>query len=391
MKTYKIRKGWAYFAYITIVLFFVLFGYLAVISTFEIIEYKTYFWFWILIPCTIIIFSFMIIGLIEIYVGKFIIKEDSIISINTFGKKVFKLDEIKGYRIDQNYFFVNSYDKKIIKISTSFKNSNEIEHWLSENYKDLDIQQSDEELNVFLDDDKFGNTLEQREKYLKQVKKVSFFLNGTAIFLIAYLVLFKMLYDAEVIAAVVFPLICVLILMKYNGTIRFNQKKYSSFPTMAVAFMVSCSGIFLISIIRYKIVNYTHLFLLSSTFALIIQIIMCIANKEFNLKNNIQYLSIIGFTILMFAYSFGSITILNCSLDKTKSTFYKAKIEAKTITGSDKDDYNFTLSSWGNIKESKNHSVTKDLFDKLDENDSININYHLGKFNIPWIELFSSK
>lgn len=391
MKTYKIKKGWAYFVYITCPFLIFIFGYLAFIYTIKIIDSKNYNWFWLLIPSVLVVFPFMIAGLIDVYKSKFIIEDDKVTLINTFCKKEFKVEEIEGYRLHQNQILIKSFDKRIIKLNNYIENFNEIESWLFKNYKDLDIQQSEEELNVFLDEVKFGETLEQREKYLKQAKKVAFFLNGSAIFLVAYLLIFKMLFKVEVIAAVGFPLICVLILMLYKGTIRFKQKNYSAFPSMAVAFMVSCTSILLISIIRYKILNYGNLFLLSSAFAFITQIIMSFANVEFSFKKNIQYFSILGFTTLMFVYSFGSITILNCSLDKTKNTIYKAKIEAKKTTGSDNDNYFFTLSAWGNIKETKNHSVTKDLFDKLNENDSINIIYHLGKFNIHWIELFSSK
>lgn len=174
MKEYKISKGWAIFIYITAPLLIGLSGWLFVMPFIpgsgnnpEI--------FWFLGPISLGMMVVMIVGLLDTVKGKFVIDNVKIFSTSTFSYRELMFNEIKGYRVNDKYIFIepNTGNKKKIKVSKYFGRTNEIIEWLSSHYPDLDIVQANQEKEEILNNAEVGWTLQEREEKLTKAHKVA--------------------------------------------------------------------------------------------------------------------------------------------------------------------------------------------------------------------------
>jgi len=62
------------------------------------------------------------------------------------------------------------------------------------------------------------------------------------------------------------------------------------------------------------------------------------------------------------------------------------KIKALISSGKS-TTYYLELTPWGQQKDIEEVSVSKALYNKLEQNDKVNIYYMKGQFDIPWFEL----
>ncbi len=388
MREYKISKGWAIFIYITAPLLIALFSWL-LIMPFVIGSENDIKTFWILGPISLGIIALMVVGLLDTIKGKFVIDHDKIFTISTFSNRQLMYNEIKGYRITDKYIFIesNNEQKKKIKVSTYFGKVNEITEWLSENYSDLDILQANQEKEEILNNEEFGWTTEQREEKLLKAHKTAKILNWTGGLIGAWTLFFANPYEYAIIASIVFPIICVVVLKYFNGLIRIDERKDTAYPTIFWAIFAASMGLCLRALLDYNIFDYSKIWTPSSIIALTYIAVLTIGNKEFKFKKAKDYLTIMGFSIFMFGYGYGAIITLNCFYDKLEPEKFNATILSKRISSGKSTTYYFELTPWGQQKEIDEVSVPKDLYNKLDQNDKVNIYFMKGQFEIPWFEV----
>jgi hypothetical protein len=226
MKEYKISRGWAIFIYITLPLFIALFGWLFIMpfATGSENDLKT---FWFLGPMSIGMIVLLVVGLRETIKGRFVIDNNRIFSVGAFSNKELMFDEIKGYRITEKYILIesNNENKKKIKVSTYFGNTDEIVQWLSDNYPDLDVVNVKQEKEEILSNEEFGYTTEEREIKLQKAFKTAKVLNWTGGIIGVWVLFFPKPYEYAIIASAVLPVICLVVVKYFNGLIRINEKK----------------------------------------------------------------------------------------------------------------------------------------------------------------------
>jgi hypothetical protein len=183
MKEYKISKGWSIFVYITAPLIIALFGWM-VIMLFVTDSENDMITFWIWRSISLGMFLLVVIEILDTIRGKFVIGNDKIFTVSTFSNRQLFFNEIKGYRITGKYIFIesNSEQKKKIVIRTHIEKVNEIEKWLSENYLDLDLVQSNQEKKEILYDQEFWLAAEQREEKAHWIAKILNSVGGWGIF-----------------------------------------------------------------------------------------------------------------------------------------------------------------------------------------------------------------
>ena len=373
MREYKILKGWAIFIYITAPLLILLFGWLLIMPfvTGSENDLKTY---WFFGPISIIMIALMVIGLMDTIKGKFVIDKYSLFTVSTFSNRNLRFNEIKGYRITDKYIFIESNDenKKNIKVSTYFANTNEIVDWLSENYTDLD---------------KVQVIKEQREDKLRKAHKIAKVLNWTGSLIGAWTFFYPKPYEYAIIAAVVFPIICLIILKYFKGIIRIGERKDTAYPTIFWAIFAAGIGLCLRSLFDYNIFDYSKIWAPSILITMTYIVILTIGNKEFKFDKAKDYFKIIGFSIIIFGYGYGAVVTLNCMLDKTEPQIFKATMLNKRISTGKNTTYYIELTAWGQRKEVDEVSVSKNLYDRLEKNDNVNIYFRKGKYDIPWFEV----
>jgi hypothetical protein len=388
MREYKISKGWAIFIYITVPLLIALFGWMLIMPfvTGSENDMKT---LWILGPISLGMIALMVVGLLETIKGKFVIDNNKIFTVSTFSNRQLMFNEIKGYRITDKYIFIesNNKQKKRIKVSTYFGNLNEITEWLSEHYSDLDTIQAIQEKEEILNNEEFGWTTEQREEKLIKAQKIAKILNWTGGLIGAWTLFLAYPYEYAIIASIALPIICVIVLKYFNGLIRIDERKDTAYPTIFLAIFAASIGLCLRGLLDYNIFDYSKIWTPSILIVLTYIAVLTIGNKELKFKKAKDYFTILVFSIFMFGYGYGAVITLNCMFDKSEPETFNATILSKRISSGKHTTYYIELTPWGLQNEIDEVSVSKDLYNKLDQNDKVNIYFMNGQFGIPWFQV----
>lgn len=390
MREYKIARGWAIFIYIAAPLLIALFCWILIMpfvpAMKDDMNPNAY---WFLVPMSLGMITLMIIGLIDTVKGKFVIDKDKVFAISTFSKRQLMFNEIKGYRITDKYIFIesNNEQKKKIKVSTYFGGANEIVEWLSENYSDLDILEANQEMEEVLNNEAFGWTTKEREEKLIKAHKTAKILNWTGGLIGAWTLFLANPYEYAIIASVVFPIICLIVLKYFNGLIRIEERKDTAYPTIFWAIFAASSGLCVRALVDYSLFDYSKIWTPAIIIALTYIALLTFGNTEFKFNKVKDYLTISGISILMFGYGYGAVVTLNCTYDRSEPEIFNATILEKRISSGKTTTYYLELTPWGQQQEIDEVSVSKELYDKLDKNDKVTIYFMKGKFDIPWFEV----
>ena len=390
MKEYKISKGLAIFIYIIGSLFIALFTlilFLPVIPGMENEVIPDVYWFLAVISLAMI--SLITIGLIDIYKGKFVIDKNKIFSIGVFSKKELLFNEIKGYRTSDKFIFIESKNehKKKIKVTTYFEKTDEIKTWLSNNFSDLDIVQIVNERKEILNNPEFGATSKEREIKLTQAFKTAKIINWSGGIIAAWTLLFPNPYEYAIIASIIFPLVCLVILKYHHGLIRTDERKDSAYPSIFWAIFILSTGLSVRALLDYKIFDYSNVWIPSVLILLTYLGILGIGNKEFNRNDNKVNFSIIAIALFIYGYSYSTVVTLNCIYDKSEPKIYDATVLDKHVTAGKTKTYYVKLTPWGSLKEIEDVSVSQDLYNRLQYHDKVKIYFMNGRFEIPWFKI----
>lgn len=98
---------------------------------------------------------------------------------------------------------------------------------------------------------------------------------------------------------------------------------------------------------------------------------------------------VIIFALLIIAYSFAGVRLINCAFDRSAGQVYKPRITDKKTSErweeySNKKVYYLLLTEWGPRKETEKIEVNSDLYNEVRIGDSIHITINPGLLNIPW-------
>jgi hypothetical protein len=385
MKEYKIAKGWAIFIYLFAPLLIGLFGWLFILpfqnGNFEPNAS------WILIPVSFAMIALMIFGVIDTYKGRLIIQDNSVKSISIFSNRELEFDEIKGFTVNEQYIFIEptSKKKKRIKISRYIGGYNEILHWLTQNFPDLDIQNTIIEEQEILNDETIGWTKEIRKEKLIKAKQVSKIINWSAGLCVAWTFFYPTPYQYSLLTAMVIPIIALVVVKLSNGLIRVDEKKGSAYPSVIYAFIYPSLGLMLRALLDYDIHDYSNVWSTTTIITLAFLFLLLIKQKEITFKKKLDYLTISSLALFLFAYSFGTVIHTNCYYDNSEPKYFTAKVLDKRISSSRRSTTHYLkLSTWGQQDEIDEVSVDKGLYNRVEVGDEVNIYFRDGKLEIPW-------
>lgn len=388
MKEYKIAKGWAIFIYVAAPLLSAVFIFLLVMPLIPGMEDDfpaSYYWSFSIISIGMIFIS--VVGILDTIKGKFVIDKNRIFIVSTFSNRELLFREIKGYRITDKFIFIEprKEDKKKIKISSYFENTNEIKSWLSQNFSDLDVVQVTIEKKEILNNAEFGWTKKERKEKLKQAQKIATALNWTGGLIAAWTLFFTKPYEYAIIASVSFPILCILVLKYFKGLIKLDQRKDSAYPSIFWAIFSTSIAIFLRTLLDFNIFDYSNVWPAVIVVTALCMFVILYRNQEF--KDGTDYLSFFGILLFTSGYAYGAVVSLNCTFDTSEPEHFNAAILSKRISSGKTKTYYFELTPWGSRKEAEDVTVSKQLYNSLDKNDPVNIYFMKGKFEIPWFEV----
>jgi len=336
---------------------------------------------------SIVMILVMLYGIIEVYKGRILINEQSIKSINTFSKRELKFDEIAGYRIAGGYIFVEpkNNEKKRIKISTYFGGTDEILFLLSKFVPDLDEQNVINEEKEILNDENFGFTKENRVENLARARKISKILNWSAGISMAWIFFYPTPYKYSILIAIIIPIVALVIVKFSKGLIRTDEGRGSAYPSVVYAFIYPSIGLAIRAILDYNIFDYSNVWKITILLTIAFLFILMYKQQELKFKKMLDYITVASFALFLFAYSFGTIVHINCYYDNAEPQSFVTKIiDKRKNTGKKSTSHYLKLSKWGQQTEIDEVSVGKGLYNRVNANDNVKVNFRKGKFEIPW-------
>ena len=387
MKEYKQSKTYVIFLFLVIPLAIIIFTWLFIKGYANKTENEVS--FWILGPILVLIIVAMFIGLIDSLKARFVIDHDNVFSEDFFSKRQLMLHEIKGYRILDKLIIIESNDenKNEITINKHYSNTDEIIEWLSKNFQDLDIIQNNDELDIILNNDSYGITIEQREEKLNLAKKTARILNWTGVIIGIWTFFWPTFSEYTIIISIGYPLICLFVLKYFEGLIKFDDKNNSPYPSIIWAIISSITGICLRAANDFNIFDYTNLWEPTILITLSYVSVLIYRSNEFEFKKAIHFFELLITTVIIFCYSIGAVITINCYYDRSNHEHFKAVVLDKETSSGRIKTYNVKLSAWGPQNEVDFVSISKNLFNNLYPNDTVQIYLKRGHFEIPWFKI----
>lgn len=341
---------------------------------------------WFLVGIAIFLLVLMIYFINEAIKGKFVIEHDRVYLVSSTATKELYFSEIKGYRVDDKYIYIEpiSADKKKIKITKSFKAAAKIIVWLNQNYKDLDLAEKEEKVQAILNDVEYGFTTEEREQRFKSARTISIVINVTGIIL-ALCVIIGSAYEKYLVAlTVAAPVIFILILRSYKGLIKIEQKKSSPYPTILWGILAVIFALFMCGVQGSDILSYSNAWKPSILIGLSLLALLTIGNIEFRRMNLPATLGKLAMAVVMFGYGLSTILAINRVYDNSQPGQYQAEVLNKHINRGKSTSYHFLLSAWGPQNTSDDITVSSALYDRVEVTQHVNVYLYKGKLQIPW-------
>ncbi len=325
-------------------------------------------------------------GLVETYRGKVVLAEDRITIVEAFKTKELLFSQIQGYKTDQNYLRLVPVDKKLptLKISTYTGKFNELSLFLRESFPDLDATEYAAQERAILESEDFGRTAEEREQKLAEVRRVANLLNFSALGVALWTLVMARPYELMIALCLAVPLLVLLALWIYKGLIRINEPKNSAYPGLTTALGMAAGALFLRALLDFELLEYGKLWTPVAGLALLLAVLLVRSTTEFSFAKASDYFVVLGVTLLMAGYAYGGCVILNCLYDPSTPQVYRAEVLKKRISRGKVTTYYFTLSAWGPRTESKDVSVSEELYERIEEGKPVSIYVGKGLLEVPW-------
>lgn len=386
MRIYKIGKGWAWFIYIFATLIILLFCWLAIMPfVLEDTAVETAYY---LIPISIAVIGLMILGILDVKIGSTVVKEDSISVKSVFNERSLKFEEIKGFKIEDNYIriFPKNNAKKQLKVNSFIANKDEFIFWLTHNFTNLDEDLYDKEHTEIVENSEFGMNEEERSEKLNKasiITKIYSWLGGLT--LVWTLFFPEPYYEYAILASVTVMVSAILVLIYFKGLIRINDIKGSAYPTIFFGVFTSIIGITLRALQDFNIYDYSNSWMPASIIAVVLIVLIVFATNEFKFEKIKDYFTVLFFAVLFFAFGYGTTITFNCMYDQSIPKYFKSKVVEKRISsGKYGDTYYIEVTAWHTQTESDDISVSKELYETTTIGDDIDISLKKGLLGIPW-------
>lgn len=387
MKEYKMAKGWAIFIYIFAP---VLIGVFAMpILMYFIPSWRngeTAQFFAFAIPISLIMMGVMVAAVVDAATGELTINEEDIRIKHVFLKRQLQVSDIKGFRIDDKYTYLEPKTKvhKRIKISHYFAKKEEWTGWIVDHFPDLDYEEAEESFQEVLQDNKFGFTEQERLEQFDKVKRVTTILNWAGGIAAAWAFFWPQPYEIAILAVAIIPLLALVALKLYRGLIRIDEKKNSAFPSVFAALFFPAIVLMLRTLIDYNIFEHKQVWILVGPIAIGLTALMLIGQSEFDWQKRRDIFSALVLVLLAFVYAYGLVLSTNCTFDYRSAASFESQILNKSISRSKTTSYYLELAPWGPQPNVDKAEVDRETYEQLEVGDTVEVLFLKGRWGIPW-------
>jgi hypothetical protein len=344
---------------------------------------------WFIIPVSLCMIAMSAIALRDALFGKVVIDHESISISGTVINRQLFLNEIKGYRVDDKYIYVEPAvtGKKRVKISTLTGGAAEIEQWLAKHVPDLDREQASDEKHNILSDENFGSSEEQRAEKLEQARKVCKVLNIAGGSVLAWNILYPAPYSIAILAAMIVPLIALVVLKLYRGLVGLDDGKNSARPSLLVAIGGGGMGLMFRTVFDYHFLDPGRLWIMVTGVAVLLTFVLIAGNKVIRIGTVKSFFAVLGMLLVFACYAFGAVMALNAMLDRSLPAVFRSTVLAKSVTSGKTTSYNLMLAPWGPVTQAEEEEVTEELYQSVEEGDEVDLYLLKGAFGIRWYDI----
>jgi len=218
------------------------------------------------------------------------------------------------------------------------------------------------------------------------IRKISTVLNWIGGLSAIWLFVCPKFYGLSVLINILIPIIGILFALKHQGKVGIDFRKWNNTPIPKInsAILFPSFALILRALIDIKIIGFTNIFI----YALIISIplisILFYSTKEYLVGKKI-FTGFFWGMLFIFTFGCGTAILTNALLDQSEPEFYKAKIINKEIEKGKTTAYRIDFEPWGPILENDLMRVSKKEFDRLNVNDSIELELRNGFLKTQWI------
>jgi hypothetical protein len=385
-KEYKIQKSWKVLIWVITPPLIALFIWIGVVP----FSAKQLNWVVvaILVPSSIVITLWFTYMFLDSVTYRFVIKDGEFIYRSMLLRRSINFNDVRGYRIDDNYIRVEPRDKrnKEIKLSKYTQDSAEILEFLSDRFESLDHSDAIKEEADILTNNEYGFTEESRLTRLKQARFAARVVNAIGIGICVWVFIKPVPYELALYTAVVYPFFVIVTVMYYKGMIKFEEKKGSKYPSITYGFVLACCGLG-IRTLDFELLYPSRLWLYSIIPFLGMLLLFRMARGGITNGKFVDAIStyiLIGFVAI---YSACAYTVLNCLPDKSTAGLYSAKVLEKTTTKGKTTSYYILLTPWGPRTESEKVSITHAEYERTKVGEEVQIFLKDGLLNLQWFYL----
>ncbi|MEY3368575.1 MAG: hypothetical protein RI973_1730 [Bacteroidota bacterium] len=386
MKEYSISKPWKIFIYIGAPALVLLFGWVAILPfTDPGIDPQSA---WFFIPLSFSLIVFMVLGLIDTSIGKVILDDHGVRTIGVMGKKQLQYEQIKGYRLNDRYIIIEPLqnDLKKIKITNYIADKEEIIEWLYLNYPDLDVLEAIDKQERILRNDDFGRTREERLSKLKHAGIAAKVLNWSTCLLAAWTFFRPVPYEPLILACMALPLVAITAFRFSGGLLAINDGEDKDVvPSVLLTIVVGSLILFIRALLDYNLLAYDNLLIVAGFISAGLLALVIAENRHFPFQQRKDYLAALGLLLVLFAYSCGSLVIVNCFYDRSNPEVADAVVIDKEVSdGGKSTTYYLHLSPFRQRPEAEQVSVPRELYEAVDIQDTVEVHAVAGLLGFPW-------
>ena len=379
---FRIAKGWRLFAYLCAPLLAAVFVYIGLIPFLKNQNHQDL--VWILPLVSLFMIAGCIAGIVDAYKSRIIFSEEAIIQKSAFSEKELPYNQVKGYKQDDKYLYIeplyDAYPK--LKITKYTERFSELKAEVANRFTDLDQEQLQAEENEILENEALGPTSEERSDRLQKARQICKVLNIVAMADGFWLMIAPAPYHFCMYVSIAFVLFCFVVLYRFQGIIRVNEKPKSAYPSLAVGFMMPSFGLMIRALIDYTILQYNNLFLMTLACSIILLLLLWYCTGSF--KDSSRLVRSLYYIIFFAIFSFGALTQVNALEDHSKEIVYSAQVLDKTISKGKSTTYYLELSPWGPRKNEERVSVPGAFFQKTEIGESVQVHLKNGYLHVPW-------
>lgn len=390
MQVYKMAKGWALFVYILCPILIGVFLFpiaLYFVPAWRDADFENYAGF--LVPLALFFILFMLAAIVDTARGRVIIDQEKIYTRYLAFNSSIPLKEIKGFRVDDRYLYLESKMPGVrwIKISKYYGKLPELIEWLEQNYPDLDEWEAEQEFQELTQDHTYGWSEEERIQKFTQARKVTNAVNWAGGIGAAWVLFWPEPYKIAMLTACCIPLLALGVLKYFKGMVRVDERKNSPYPSVFFGLLLSSLGLFIRALFDFNLYDYSPIWLpmlLCSTVLLALTFINNPEVKEKKAKDWLLMVLIFGLTT---GYSYGLLVAINGIFSNSTVQVYTAEIVNKDKSTGKTTSYYFELSPWDPRQTAEEVQVSGELYQHLELGDSVQVFLIKGALGYPWIEV----